>query len=83
MKGSAIDRIVTVVILAAIFGAAVLFGHWAGHATHPQPHGEVGPAVTEVRLPNGQDITCITVNGTSSCDWLGLRSDPNYRETKP
>lgn len=59
-----------------IFGFAVL-------VLHDSPPQSDGPAVTVVRLPNGQQITCITTGKMLDCDWLGWRSDPSYKTTKP
>lgn len=41
------------------------------------------PAVTLVTLTNGQRVTCITVDKAITCDFLGLRTDPDYGKTKP
>lgn len=51
--------------------------------THPQPHGELGPATVVVKLPNGTEVTCITVGQAMSCDFLGFTTDPNYKAVKP
>lgn len=64
-------------LMLAVFGAASMTVVIANH--DPRPHTEA-PAVTVVKLANGQNVTCITIGGAISCDFLGYRTDPAYKE---
>lgn len=74
-----VDKVSVAVVLIGVVMLGVLAGYGilanVGTGAH---HARPTPAVTVVKLANGQAVTCITIEHSTTCDFAGFRTDPNY-----